>query len=99
MKLNIVNVLNQIESENATMALLLDPCAFWNRTNETELREEYLCYKHETEWDNDDTWDLIDYAERHGYDYSHWLERLKKVLSYDEWLAVRMQQLSKYLVS
>ena len=99
MKLNIIKVLNTIESEEATIIMLTDPNAFWNRTNEDELRDEYLCYKQETEWKNDYTWQAIEWYEKHGYDYSDLVKSLKKVMTFDEWLAQRKEIMSKYLVA
>ena len=64
MKLNIIEVLNKIAAEEATVVTLNDPEAVWNWPNNDEsLREAYEYYKHDTEYDNADTWDMIEHCE------------------------------------
>ena len=97
MKLNIVKVLNNIAAEEATVMMLTNPDAFWNCTAASDIKDEYEYYREGIEMDNDSAWEMIEWLEKHGMDYSHWT--IKKVLPFDEWLENRNAQLSKYLVA
>ena len=97
MKLNIIRVLNEIANENASMVILNDPDAFWNATAENDLHNAYDNYKQMIEYDNESAWDMIEWLDKHGQDYSHW--HIKKVLSFDEWLKEEMKMRANYMVA
>ena len=100
MKLNIIEVLNKIAAEEATVVTLNDPEAVWNLSNnDADIYDDYLYYKRDTELENDDTWDIIEWNEKHGCDYSGWLKYLKKVLTFEEWLAEENIRRAKYMVT
>jgi len=64
MKINIIKVLNEIAAADATVVLLNDPDAVWNLpNNDADIYDDYLYYKHDTEYDNADTWDMIEHCE------------------------------------
>jgi len=99
MKLNIIKVLNEIAAADATVVMLNDPDAVWNLPNNNEaLREDYECYKHDIEYDNADTWDMIEHCEKYGWDYSRWLNYLKKVMTFEEWLTEENKMRANYMV-
>ena len=100
MKLNIIKVLNEIAAEEATVVMLNDPDAVWNwPNNDADIYDDYICYKHDTEYGNADTLDMIEWNEKHGYDYSNWLKYLKKVLTFEEWLAEENKMRANYMVT
>ncbi len=100
MKLNIIKVLNEIAAADATVVMLNDPDAVWNLPNNDEaLYEAYECYKHDTEYSNSDILDIIEWNEKHGYDYSNWLKYLKNVLTFEEWLANENKMRANYMVT
>lgn len=97
MKLNIIKVLNTIAIEESTVAKLNDPDAFWNIKE--DLKESYEYYKRNVEWENDNTWEMIEWLEKNGQDYSNWTKYLKKVLTFGEWLVEENKMRAKYMVA
>ena len=94
MKLNIIKVLNTIAAEEATVVKLNDPKADWNATAESDLKNAYDYYKLGIEMENADAWDLIEWLDKHGEDYSH--VKIEKIMSFDEW---KEKNYSKYLIA
>ena len=94
MKLNIIKVLNEIANEEATLVMLNDPDAQWNATIESDLRNAYKYYKVGVEMENDSSWELIEWLDKHGYDYSH--IKIKKLMPFNEW---KEKNYSKYLIA
>ena len=98
--MNIIKVLNEINAEEATVVMLNNPEAVWNLpNNEADIYDDYLYYKRDTELENDDTWDMIEWNEKHGLDYSSWLKYLKKVMTFEEWLAEENKMRANYMVT
>ena len=91
MKLNLVKVLNAILAEEATV----NPVVMSSR--EEDYRNSYANYKAQTEWENNNTLDLIEHCEKYGWDYSH--IKCKPVLSYEKWLAETKAVEARYLVA
>ena len=98
-KMNLVKVMNEIECENATMALLLDKEAFWNITSEQDDRDAYDNYKYYLEDHNEGCWDMIEWLEKNGKDYTHWADMLEKPKSYEEWLAEWQKVKQRYMAA
>ena len=98
-RMNLVNVMNEIESENATMALLLDPQAEWNITNSIDIRNSYDYHATGVEMENDSTWDFIEHCEKWGWDYDEDNWRIKDIMPFEEWFKVWKSEASKYMVS
>lgn len=96
MKLNVVNVLNEIAREEASVKLLNDSSAFWNLTNDDDVRDAYDYYAHMTHILNEQNWELIEWLDKYNRDYSH--VRINKVMSFDEWLEEKNKIDSRYLV-
>lgn len=95
-RMNLVNVMNAIESENATMAFLTDPLADWNLNNEDYLKFEYDIYVMNAEWENDADWGYIKYCERNNLEVNCHFERIKP---YDEWVKEKKKMMAKYIVN
>ena len=98
-RLNLVNVMNAIESENATMAMLLDPDAFWNKDAVIDLQDAYDYYLTGVNMANESHMDLIEHCEKYGWDYSHLLGGYEKPMSFLEWLNEWVSETEKYIVS
>jgi hypothetical protein len=99
MKLNIIKVLNEIAAADATVVMLNDPDAVWNLpNNENDLYQDYLYYKMDTEMENYYTLDLIEHCEKYGWDYSRWLNYLKKVMTFEEWFIEESKMRANYMV-
>ena len=98
-RMNLVKVMNQIESENATMAMLLNPDAFWNKDASIDIQEAYEYYVTRTKMQNDDAWDMIEHCERYGWDYTKWLDDVKEPMPFLEWLMEWQSEADKYMVS
>ena len=95
MRLNVINVLNEIERENASEVLLNE--FMESRTyGEDYYNTLYADYKMDIEYDNNNTWELIEWEEKHGRDYTSWLKYLKTPLSFEEWYE---RAIGQYLVN
>ena len=95
MRLNVINVLNEIERENASEVLLnefMESCDY----GEDYYKNLYADYKMAIEYDNADTWDMIEWNEKHGQDYTNWLKYLKTPLPFEEWYE---RAIGQYLVN
>jgi hypothetical protein len=96
-RMNLVNVMNAIESENATMPMLLDKNAFWNKNSAIDMRNSYDDYVMETEWHNDCEWDYIEWCEKHDLDYSNC--HIEKILPFAQWAQQYNNTMAKYMVA
>lgn len=96
-RLNLTKVLNTIESENATMTLLLDKNALWNLNNEEYLKDEYRAYVMNTEWQNDYEWGYIKWCERNNIEIKNC--NIETIKSYEEWLKEYKNDMARYMVN
>lgn len=96
MKLNIINVLNEIANEEATVIMLNDPDAFWNMDSIQDLFNAYEYYKCGVEMENESTIDLIEHCIKYGWECPN--IKCEKVLSFDEWEISHNNMMAKYLV-
>ena len=92
MKINVINVINAIEVENATMENAMPIL-----TEKEDRDNEYAYYKWQVQSSNDYTWELIEWLDKYGRDYSHL--KIEKIMSYKEWLEERLKVMAKYLVA
>lgn len=98
-RMNLVNVMNAIESENATMPMLLDKDAFWNKNSAIDVRDDYNDYVMETQMNNDDAWDMVEHCERYGWDYDRWLDHIKDILPFEKWVQQYNNTMARYMVA
>ena len=93
MKLNIIEVLNVIASEEASLELLNDANASWNQLAIDDYRDLYDYEMDCREMANEQTFDLCDWLMSHGESYDH--VTFEKIISFNEW---KNQFINPYLV-
>ena len=49
------------------------------------------------EMENDSAWEMIEWLDKNGYDYSRW--KIQPILSYEEWLANETKTRANYMTT
>ena len=93
MKLNLTNVLNEIEKENATMIMLLDPEADWNVSAIEDFENLYAWEKMLCEGSREQDFEYLDYCDKYGIDYTGY--KVTHVPTWPEFMA----EMREYMIA
>ena len=94
MKLNIVNVLNTIAAEEASMVLLNDANASWNKTAVDDWMNIYEMEMFQRRMLNEQSFDLCDWLMSRGESYEN--VTFYDIVPFNDWMKEQEKVNSRY---